>query len=202
MAPVRIGPDLVVATLTVPAVAGPGSTISVTETTKNQGAGHSAASSTRFYLSANSHARRSRRGARNAQCRRARPGDRRQSAAITPVTIPTNVPSGTFYVIAVADDGNGGPGIQRDQQQPLRRRVRVGADLYVAASGSPPRARVGRNDLRDRHDQEQRRWRRRCVDHRLLPVDEHDVRCWRHAVSVPGQSVRSTWGRRASARRW
>ena len=40
-ASVRIGPDLVVATLTVPGVAGPGSTISVTETTKNQGAGHS-----------------------------------------------------------------------------------------------------------------------------------------------------------------
>jgi hypothetical protein len=50
---VRIGPDLLVAALTVPATATPGATITVSDTTRNQGAGSAATSETRFYLSAN-----------------------------------------------------------------------------------------------------------------------------------------------------
>ena len=116
-ASVRIGPDLAVATLTVPAVAGPGSTINVSETIENQGAGHSAASSTRFYLSTNLTFDAADESLGTRSVGALAPGD--SSAGTTTVTIPTNVSSGTFYVIAVADDGNGGPGIKRDQQQPL-----------------------------------------------------------------------------------
>ncbi len=106
-ASVRIGPDLAVATLTVPAVAGPGSTINVSETTKNQGAGHSAASSTRFYLSDNLTFDAADESLGTRSVGALAPGD--SSVGTTTVTIPTNVSSGTFYVIAVADDGNAVP---------------------------------------------------------------------------------------------
>ena len=45
--------DLIVSALTTPATAAPGGTISVTDTTRNQGA-DGGASTTRFYLSADS----------------------------------------------------------------------------------------------------------------------------------------------------
>ena len=49
---IRIGGDLAVTALTAPAKAGPGDTITVTDTTANQGAGAmGAATTTRFYLS-------------------------------------------------------------------------------------------------------------------------------------------------------
>ena len=50
---VNIGPDLVVSSLTAPLAAGAGGRIAVSDTVKNQGGGASAASTTRFYLSAN-----------------------------------------------------------------------------------------------------------------------------------------------------
>jgi hypothetical protein len=49
----KAGPDLTVSTLTAPATATPGETFSVTDTTKNLGAGTAGASTTSFYLSAN-----------------------------------------------------------------------------------------------------------------------------------------------------
>ncbi|HEX9366426.1 MAG TPA: S8 family serine peptidase, partial [Vicinamibacterales bacterium] len=49
----RIGPDLLVTTLSAPSAAGTGATITVTDTTKNQGAGAAPASTTRYYLSTN-----------------------------------------------------------------------------------------------------------------------------------------------------
>jgi subtilase family serine protease len=49
---VSIGPDFMVSSLTAPASAGPGTSIAVSDTVKNQGGGAGAASTTRFYLSA------------------------------------------------------------------------------------------------------------------------------------------------------
>src|SRR5262249_51721172 len=51
-AQVRVGPDLVESSASVsPAVGGPGGTITVTDTVKNQGLGDAGASTTEFYLS-------------------------------------------------------------------------------------------------------------------------------------------------------
>jgi subtilase family serine protease len=50
---IKVGPDLVVTALSVPASGAAGGTIAATDTTKNQGAGPAAASSTGFYLSVN-----------------------------------------------------------------------------------------------------------------------------------------------------
>ena len=52
-AAIKVGPDLIVTAMSAPASAAAGGTISVTDTTKNQGAGTAGASSTGFYLSAN-----------------------------------------------------------------------------------------------------------------------------------------------------
>ena len=51
---IQIGGDLAVSTFTAPAKAGAGTSISVSDTTINQGAGPVASTATRFYLSANS----------------------------------------------------------------------------------------------------------------------------------------------------
>jgi subtilisin family serine protease/subtilase family serine protease len=52
-AAIKVGPDLIVSAMSAPASAAAGGTISVTDTTKNLGAGTAGASSTGFYLSAN-----------------------------------------------------------------------------------------------------------------------------------------------------
>ena len=49
----KIGPDLIVSVLSAPGTAAPGATITVSDTTKNQGGGSAAAATTRFFLSAN-----------------------------------------------------------------------------------------------------------------------------------------------------
>ena len=51
---VLIGSDLVISSLTVPVKSGSGATITINDTTSNQGGGAAPASVTRFYLSANS----------------------------------------------------------------------------------------------------------------------------------------------------
>ena len=53
-AALKVGPDLVVTSISLPAVAAAGTSINVGDTTANQGAGSAAASSTGFYLSTNS----------------------------------------------------------------------------------------------------------------------------------------------------
>ena len=87
---IQIGSDLVVTTVTVPPAGGAGSTVTVGDTTRNQAGAGAAASTTRFYLSANSTwtratscsaagpSRRSRReparpARRSSPCRRAPP---------------------------------------------------------------------------------------------------------------------------------
>jgi subtilase family serine protease len=97
----RVGPDLVVSSLTAPARAAAGSTISVTETTQNAGTGVAGASVTAFYLSANilldaSDQRLTERSVSSL-------GAGGSSVRTTTLTVPA-VAAGTWYVIAAADD--------------------------------------------------------------------------------------------------
>src|SRR5262249_26868961 len=89
-------PDLVIAALSVPATGGAGTSITVGDTTKNQGGGDAGASTTRFYLSTNStfDATDVLLGSR------AIPPLARgtTSAGSTPVTIPAGTAAGTWYV--------------------------------------------------------------------------------------------------------
>jgi len=98
---IRIGPDLIVASLTVPQYASAGAAFSVTDGTRNQGAGDSPASTTRFYLSTNSSfdASDTLLGSRSVGALAA---NTTLSGSAT-LMMPAGTPAGTIYIIAVAD---------------------------------------------------------------------------------------------------
>jgi hypothetical protein len=102
--PVSIGPDLIENYLSAPSSAVRGSTITVTDTTKNQGEDTAGASKTKFYLSTDTTLNpwdillspESGRAVPSLL-----PGNK--SKGSTNVTIPLNIPDGAYYIIAVAD---------------------------------------------------------------------------------------------------
>ena len=99
---VAIGPDLWVSTMAVPFTIVAGSTVSVTETVINQGAGAAAASTTRFYLSTNvslDAADVVLDGSRSVPA--LAPGS--SSSGATLVTIPAGTAAGTYYFFVKAD---------------------------------------------------------------------------------------------------
>jgi subtilase family serine protease len=99
---VRVGPDLVVTALTGPSSAVQGTSVVVTDTTRNQGGGAAEPSVTRFYLSSN--------GALDSTD--VLLGGRTvvglsagaTSVVSTALTIPPGTAAGSYYVIAAADD--------------------------------------------------------------------------------------------------
>ena len=136
----RIGGDLYVSALSVPARAAAGDTIAVTDTTKNIGAGAVNASTTAFYLSANL--------SLDASDVRLQP-DRdvpplaagAYSAVTTAVTLPP-VAAGTWYVLANADDAGVVPEVQETNN--LRwGTLMVGPDLTVSTVVAPTTAVAG-----------------------------------------------------------
>ncbi|HTM30604.1 MAG TPA: CARDB domain-containing protein [Vicinamibacterales bacterium] len=136
----RVGPDLVVSALTVPATAAPGSTVLVADTTRNQGAGSAASTSTAFYLSTNTswdaadvalgtHAVAALAGSASA-------------GASTEVTIPGTTVPGTYYIVARADAGDAVPETLENNNTRAAT-VRVGADLIVSSVAVPSAAGAG-----------------------------------------------------------
>jgi subtilase family serine protease len=103
-ASVRVGPDLVVTALTAPSSAVAGTSISVSDTTRNQGADAAGASVTSFYLSSNA----------SLDSADILLGTRVVSAleagvsgmASTVLQIPPSLAGGTYYIIAKADGDN------------------------------------------------------------------------------------------------
>jgi subtilisin family serine protease len=138
---IKIGGDLVVSGLTAPATAGAGSAITIGETTKNVGAGSVAASTTRFYLSANA----ALDGADTLLSGgRAVPGlaAGASSAGSTTVTIPSTVSPGSYYVIAKADADNAAAETEEANNTALRS-LPVGGDLAVSALTVPAKGGAG-----------------------------------------------------------
>lgn len=99
--PIKVGPDLVVSSLSAPTTATAGQTISISDTTANTGGDTAGASTTKFYLSTDN---------------KLNPGDTylggraipslakmSSNSGSTNVTIPSGTPAGTYYIIAVAD---------------------------------------------------------------------------------------------------
>jgi thermitase len=105
-ASIKIGPDLIVSALTVPSSgAGAGGTVTVSDTTKNQGAGTpTAASTTAFYLSTNTAFDASDRlvGTRPVMALAAG----QTQMVSTPLQIPTDVATGNYFILARADVNN------------------------------------------------------------------------------------------------
>ena len=138
---ITIGPDLVVAGMSVPSTAAPGATISVGDTVRNQGGGAAAASATNFYLSSNSVLDAGDTllpGARAVPA--LDPGA--SSLGSSMVTIPATTPIGVYYVIASAD-GGGEVAEALESNNTSIRQVRIGGDLVVSVLGAPSRAGAG-----------------------------------------------------------
>jgi subtilase family serine protease len=138
---ISVGPDLVVSALQVPSTVAAGAVVSVGDTTKNQGAGVAAPSTTRFYLSSNATL-----DAADVLLDGSRPvpslGGGASSAGATSVTIPSGLASGTYYVIAKAD-ADGAVGETSETNNTAARAVSLGADLLVSSMQVPTTAAAG-----------------------------------------------------------
>lgn len=133
-APVQIGADLVISSLSGPTAAAPGGFIVVTDSTKNQGSGTAQESVTTFYLSANALLDASDAAIGNRAAPALVAGA--VSAATTTVTIPAHTVAGVYYVIAGADAG--GAVIETLESNNTRLiAVSIGPDLVVAGLSAP-----------------------------------------------------------------
>jgi hypothetical protein len=101
---IMIGPDLTVSSLSAPSSAHVGAAINITETTKNGGGGTSPASTTSFYLSANTTLDSGDRLLGSRPVLALGPGE--SNTGTISVTIPLDVTPGAYYIIAKADDSN------------------------------------------------------------------------------------------------
>jgi subtilase family serine protease len=125
-----IGPDLFLSALSAPATGGAGLPVDVTDTTKNQGTGSAAASGTAFYLSTNAAL-----GAGDVLLG-SRPAGvlvpNSSSTVKTTLTIPGGTPAGSYYIIAVADDGGAVP--ETNEANNTRAvLIRLSPDLIVSS---------------------------------------------------------------------
>jgi subtilase family serine protease len=136
----QIGVDLTVSALSVPAGAAPGQTITVTDTTRNQGSASEQASLTQYYLSANSTLETSDvlLGARTV----AALGSGASSTGSTALTLPANTAAGTWYVIAKAD-GEGTIAETSETNNTSAGTLQIGADLIVYSLTLPTTAAAG-----------------------------------------------------------
>jgi subtilase family serine protease len=99
----QVGPDLVVSALSVPA-ARAGATVTVNDTTRNQGGGTAVASVTRFYFSTNAALDGADVPLGSRTVDPLAGGG--TSAGGTAVTIPPGTGPGYYYVLAQADSAN------------------------------------------------------------------------------------------------
>ena len=128
-----------VTALTVPAQGG--GTITVTDTTANQGSSDAAPTVTRFYLSTNTLWDA---GDTLLQGSRAVPalGPGASDTGSTTVTIPSNIGSGTYYIIAKADADNAVVETQEGNNI-LARSIQIGGDLVVSSLTVPSKLGAG-----------------------------------------------------------
>ena len=136
----KVGGDLVVSAFTVPASASVDGMISVSDSTKNQSQEPAAASSTGFYLSANSvlDAADAFLGERPVTVL----GANVTSTATTPLQIPAGTTPGSYYIVAKADRAGTVP--ESDESNNTRTaNIRIGPDLAVTTPASPSSASAG-----------------------------------------------------------
>lgn len=139
---IPIGPDLVVTVLTVPATAAAGGSISVGDTTKNQGGGGASASATSFYLSANVLLDGTDTLLTSRSVSALNPGA--VESATTTVAIPGSTAAGTYYIVAKADGPGAVPETQEANNARFSSAIRIGPDLVessiiptIAGAGFP-----------------------------------------------------------------
>jgi uncharacterized repeat protein (TIGR03803 family) len=134
-------PDLVVSSLSAPAVSGAGATISVRDVIKNNNAyGDAAASTTQIYFSRDGALDGSdiligSRSVKALVAGKSNPGS-------TSVLIPSDATPGVYYLIAVADAANAVE--EKDESDnTFARKITIGPDLMVTALSAPSSATRG-----------------------------------------------------------
>jgi subtilase family serine protease len=139
---IKIGPDLDITALSAPTTAGAGESITITETTKNQGGGTTEPTLTQFYLSSNSalDSADTLIGSRSVPALAAGAA----SSASTTVAIPQDTPSGYWYIIAKAD-GEEVVTETSETNNTSARSIKVGPDLAIPSLSAPTSARAGQN---------------------------------------------------------
>jgi len=140
LASIRIGPDLVVYSISAPTTAGAGQTISVSDTIKNQGVGSAGASTTRFYFSSVwiLDGTETPLGSRGVPA--LAPGA--TSAGTTSLTLPSGLAVGIYYILAKAD-GDGAVGESDEANNVASQAIRIGPDLLVSALSAPNPSAAG-----------------------------------------------------------
>ena len=134
---IKVGPDLVVTTVSVPSSGAAGGTIAATDTTKNQGAGPATASSTGFYLSANLTLSPDDRfvGSRTVGALTANGTSTGQAL----LQVPADTLPGSYYVIARTDWNDTVAEPTETNNDRSSGVIRVGGDLVVTSvSASSP----------------------------------------------------------------
>jgi subtilase family serine protease len=136
----QIGPDLVISALTAPATAAAGASITVSDTTRNQGGGAAGASTTRFYLSTNTlfDVGDVMLGGRSIPALAAGASSFGSSSA----TIPAGTPDGAYYLLARADGDEVVAEIQ-EFNNTYSVAIQIGPDLVVSAFTAPATAGAG-----------------------------------------------------------
>jgi subtilase family serine protease len=138
---VQIGGDLVISSVNAPATAGPATTFLITDTTANTGTAPVPASTTRFYLSANTvldAADTLLDGAHAVPALAAGASD----TSSTLVSVPATVGTGTYYLYAKADADNVVAETQESNNLVLRS-IQIGADLTIASMTVPTKGGAG-----------------------------------------------------------
>ena len=138
---VRVGGDLIVASLSASTIAMANGPITITDTTTNSGTAPMAASATGFYLSLNSSydAADVFLGSRAVGPL----GPSQASSGSSQVVIPAGTASGNYFVVAVADWNGGVSEINETNNANAYGYVRVGPDATVTAVTGPVSAAAG-----------------------------------------------------------
>ena len=136
----KIGPDLIESSVVVPAAAGAGAVLVVSDTVKNQGSGSAGASTTAFYLSSNATLEPSDPliGSRVVPAL----AGAATSAASTSLTIPVGTATGTYYII-VKCDANSDVLESAETNNVSYGTTKVGPDLSIASLTSVTAAAAG-----------------------------------------------------------
>ena len=176
-------PDLIASALSAPATAGAGQSITLTETTKNQGGGPAGASTTRYFLSSN--AAFDAGDVELAEPRRSGAGG---PAPAAPARWSRRFRRGrlqaTWYLLATAD-ATGTVTEDNESNNTTSRSIQIGADLTVSVLSAPAIAGAGAEHPRHRYNGEPGRRNGRSIADALLPLRQHLDRRRRHAAGQP-----------------
>jgi len=138
---INIGGDLVVSSFGAPATAGPGTVITVTDTTANTGSAAVAASTTRFYLSVNAALDATDillDGAHSVPALTTGTSH----ASSTWVTIPASLATGSYYLFAKADADGLVPETNESNNTSIRT-IQIGSDLVISSMTVPAKGGAG-----------------------------------------------------------